>query len=89
MITKFVDMHSGGGSCEKWEYIYIKAPLEEAKIKFQAQFGHDPERVSCACCGQDYWIEEYKTINEATKGDRGNMTVKKYLKQKGVKMIAR
>lgn len=30
--TQFMDMHSGGGSKEKWENIFIEAPEEEAKI---------------------------------------------------------
>lgn len=32
MWTRFMDMHSGGGSKEKWEYIYIEAPETRRKL---------------------------------------------------------
>ena len=33
--TRFMDMHSGGGTKEKpFEYIYIQAPEKEAKVIF-------------------------------------------------------
>ena len=49
-------MHSGGGTKEKWERIYIEAPEQEACIIFYNRFGHSPHRVSCTCCGDDYSI---------------------------------
>jgi len=68
--TRFMDMHSGGGLKEEWQYIYIEASLEEAKSVFYSRFGHNPERVTCTCCGEDYSISEYKTLEEATAYDR-------------------
>ena len=65
--TKFWDMHSGGGSKEEWNFISIEAPEKEAKIIFYNRFGHNPERVSCTCCGRDYSIDEYKTLEEIHK----------------------
>ena len=72
MWTRFMDMHSGGGMKEPpYEYIFIEAPEDEAKVIFYNRFGHNPERVTCTCCGDDYSISENKTIKEATAYDRG------------------
>lgn len=71
MWTQFMDMHSGGGSKEAWEYIYIEAPEEEAKVIFYNRFGHNPERVTCTCCGDDYSISESETLEKATGYERG------------------
>lgn len=63
MWTEFMDMHSGGGTKEEpYEYIFIEAPREEAIIIFYNRFGHNPERVTCTCCGDDYSITEYETL---------------------------
>ncbi len=64
--TLFWDMHSGGGSKEKQDKIYIEAPIEEAKIIFYNRFGHNPERVTCTCCGGDYSISEEDSLEEAS-----------------------
>lgn len=64
--TLFWDMHSGGGSKENADKIYIQAPEEEAKVVFYNRFGHSPERVSCTCCGDDYSISESATLEEAS-----------------------
>lgn len=66
-----MDMNSGGGSKEDWEYIYIEAPGDEAKVIFYNRFGHNPERVTCTCCGNDYSITESKTLEQATAYERG------------------
>lgn len=68
--TQFMDMHSGGGSKEKWEHIYIEAPEDEAKVIFYNRFGHSPERVTCTCCGDDYSLSEYASLREATAYQR-------------------
>ena len=62
MWTLFHDMNSGGGRKEKWAKIYIEAPKEEAIIIFYNRFGHNPERVTCTCCGEDYSISSEKTL---------------------------
>jgi hypothetical protein len=65
--TQFWDMHSGGRTKEEpFEKIYIQAPEEEAKVIFYNRFGHNPERVSCTCCGDDYSISESKTFEQAS-----------------------
>jgi hypothetical protein len=71
MWISFMDMHSGGGQKEKWQYIYIEAPEKEAELIFYNRFGHNPNRVTCTCCGSDYSISEYKTLEEATGYNRG------------------
>ena len=71
MWTHFKDMHSGGGQKEKYADIYIEAPEEEAKLIFFNRFGHNPERVTCTCCGDDYAIDEDKDLQSATGFERG------------------
>lgn len=71
MWTQFWDMNSGGWQKEDWSQIYIEAPEEEAKVIFYNRFGHNPERITCTCCGEDYSIDEYKTLTEATAYHRG------------------
>ncbi len=65
--TQFWDMHSGGGTKEEpYEKIYIEAPETEAKVIFYNKFGHNPERVSCTCCGEDYSISESVSLEQAS-----------------------
>lgn len=71
MWTRFMDMYSGGSLKEKWQYIYIEAPQEEAELIFYNRFGHNPHRVSCTCCGSDYSIDDAESIEDATGYDRG------------------
>ncbi len=72
MWTQFMDMHSGGGIKEEpYQYIYIEAPEDEAKTIFYNRFGHNPERVTCTCCGDDYSISESATLEEASAYERG------------------
>lgn len=66
MWTKFWDMNSGGGTKEQWSLIFIEAPEEEAIAVFYNRFGHDPNRVTCACCGSDYSISEEESLTEIT-----------------------
>ena len=66
MWTTFWDMHSGGDLKEKQSKIYIEAPEEEAISIFYSRFGHNPNRVTCTCCGSDYSISENETLEEAT-----------------------
>jgi len=69
--TLFWDMHSGGDLKEDWAKIYIEAPKEEAKLIFYNRFGHNPERVTCTCCGEDYAIDESESLEEASAFHRG------------------
>lgn len=69
--TRFMDMSSGGGRKERHSYIYIEAPEDESKVIFYKRFGHNPERVSCTCCGDDYIIDESESFEQASGYDRG------------------
>ncbi len=64
--TLFWDMHSGGGSKEDFDKIYIEAPQDEAVTIFYNRFGHNPHRVSCTCCGEDYSVSESETLAQAS-----------------------
>lgn len=66
MWTKFWDMNSGGGRKEKWDKIYIEAPMNEAKIIFYNRFDHSPDRVTCTCCGEDYSISSGESLADLT-----------------------
>jgi len=65
-----MDMHSGGGQKEEWPFIIIEAPEDEARVIFYNRFGHNPERVTCTCCGEDYSISEEDSLEQATAYDR-------------------
>lgn len=69
--TQFWDMHSGGSQKEDYAHIYIEAPEEEAKIIFYNRFGHNPDRITCTCCGNDYSISDSDSIEQLTAFDRG------------------
>lgn len=83
--TQFMDMHSGGGNKEGgYEYIYIEAPEEEARIIFYNRFGHSSDRVSCTCCGEDYSVSESDSLEQATAYNRGckyDNSKKKYVEE--------
>lgn len=64
--TRFRDLHSGGSIKESFSTCYIEAPEVEAKVIFYNRFGHNPDRVSCTCCGGDYSSYEYDTLEEAS-----------------------
>ena len=64
-------MSSGGSRKEKWNHIFIQAPMAEAKVVFYNRFGHNPERVTCTCCGEDYSISEESSLMQLTGYERG------------------
>jgi hypothetical protein len=70
--TQFWDMHSGGGLKEApYSQIYIEAPEDEAALIFYNRFGHNPYRVSCTCCGEDYSLDTKDTLAEVSAYQRG------------------
>lgn len=72
MWTQFMDMYSGGGTKEPpYDYIYIEAPEEEARVIFYNRFGHSPERVSCTCCGNDYSVSSNADFGDLSGYERG------------------
>lgn len=69
--TRFMDMHGGGyPKIDSIDYIYIEADQDQAELIFKDQFRIDPNSVSCECCGDDYLIQEYDSLEEATMYDR-------------------
>lgn len=70
--THFMDMNSGGGCKEEpFEHIYIEAPQEKAELIFFNRYGHNPNRVSCTCCGEDYSISSNDSLAQLTGYYRG------------------
>ncbi len=70
---QIMDMHSGGGTKFRRngvpvEYFYVLAEdAEQAKVKFEAATGQDPEWVSCDTCGPNYSVGwEPETLEQAT-----------------------
>ena len=77
MWTRFWDMHSGGSLKEKpYSHIYIEAPKEEACLIFFNRYGHNPNRVTCTCCGEDYSIDTHESLAQLTGFERGCQTLK-------------
>ena len=61
------DRFSHESDDEPINYIYIEAPKDEAKLVFYNRFKRNPERVSCTCCGEDYYISESETLEQPTE----------------------
>lgn len=79
--TQFWDMHSGGGTKEDpYDMIYIEAPVDEAEIIFYNRFGHNPNRITCSCCGEDYSIDCNESLEQLT-GYHRNCSFSESLKQ--------
>lgn len=76
--TRFFDMYSGGDRKEAVELIYIEAAEDAARSVFYSRFGHNPDRVTCTCCGADYSITEYPSLAEATAYQRQQRTLDEY-----------
>jgi hypothetical protein len=87
MWTHFWDMHSGGGIKEKWAHIYIEAPEAEAVVIFYNRFGHNPNRITCTCCGEDYAISSDDDLAQLTQFHRGSRALDAYLASPSVLAI--
>lgn len=70
MWTRFMDMSSGGSSKEDFKKLLIEAPEAEARVIFYNLFGHNPDRVTCTCCGPDYSIDQNESLAQITAYDR-------------------
>lgn len=76
MWTQFYDMSSGGSQKLKWDKIYIELPEDSAVEAFERLFDRNPWGITCSCCGSDYSINEYGTLEEATEYHRTNYSTK-------------
>lgn len=89
--TLFWDMYSGGSRKEPpYNLIFIEACEDEACRVFQARFGHNPHRVTCTCCGSDYAVREYETLDEATEYHRTEFrscSLEEFMTSEHVKII--
>jgi len=66
-----MDMASGGRTKQKpYDLIFIQAPESEAKVIFYNRFRHNPERVTCTCCGEDYSIQTDAEFAQSSGYDR-------------------
>ena len=88
--THFMDMYSGG-DCKlyPYEHIYIEAYKEHAVMIFEAEFKRDPNNITCRCCGEDYSIREYSSVERATSLGRKqhrkpNISLAEYMKRDDV-----
>jgi hypothetical protein len=70
IVTKFMDMHSGGHLKTPYTHIYIDETLGEAVETFKNLFKRDPDNITCKCCGEDFVYEQYDSLEEATAYDR-------------------
>lgn len=64
--TRFFDMSSGGKEKEAWTIITVNLPEDEAVKWFEDQFGHHPYNITCYCCGEDYAVSQYATLEQAS-----------------------
>lgn len=90
MWTKFWDMHSGGSNKIKtYDKIYIEAPIAKAERIFQHRFNRNPYNVTCNCCGEDFSVYEYESLEKATKHHRKSENVKTYFESESVCKISK
>lgn len=85
--TQFMDMHSGGGTKTNYEYIYIEADSKgEAIDVFEEVFDQHPYEVACRCCGENFSVSTYATLEEATNYERkgGKQPLEEYLQQTSI-----
>lgn len=62
----FIDGNNFTKEGQPIDCIFIEASESEAKSIFYHRFGHNPERVSCGCCGEDYSISESDSLAQLT-----------------------
>ena len=92
MFFSFHDMFSGG--CRKTEYsqVYIEADSEDqAEEIFEDRLNRNPNKVTCECCGNDFSITEYDSLEEATEFERKqrSVTLDDYLKRDDILVICK
>jgi len=69
-VTQFKDMHSGGKAKTSYENIYIEASESDAIDFFKSWFSRDPSQITCSCCGQDFSVRSYDSLEQATGYER-------------------
>lgn len=61
--TVFSDMCSGGSRQHDFDYGWIEGDEATATKRFIERYG-DPAHVTCTCCGQDYSVTEFDSLEE-------------------------
>lgn len=85
--TQFWDMHSGGHQKEDFSMAFLEAPEEKAMEIFTERYQH-PYAVTCECCGEDYSVYEFPTLEEATSYERsGGQTLEEFLAQDNILVL--
>lgn len=88
MWISFWDMHSGGGTKTDYEKIFIEANSEDEGVEiFEREFDEHPYDVACECCGSNFAVDVYETLEEATKYHRHGKSLDEYLCDEEVKVI--
>ena len=57
VVTRFMDMHSGGYAKNAFDKCYIACDARRALIYFTENFGC-PDDVACTCCGCNYSYDD-------------------------------
>lgn len=71
VIAKFQDLLSGGVLKVKGiDTIYMETTPGKSRDAFTAYFGFDPLNTYCDCCGKDFCISEFDSLEDATKQER-------------------
>jgi len=58
-------MASGGYDKESFDTLYVELPENEAIEWFINKYGHNPNNVTCPCCGPDYSVYEVDKFEDS------------------------
>jgi len=87
MWPSFWDMHSGGGTKTDYEKIFIEADESDAVEIFEREFDECPYDIACECCGSNFAVDTYNTLEQATEYHRRGVSLEEYIARSGVKVI--
>lgn len=66
----FFNMCSGGSRQTQYATLFIEADSKQQAVEvFEHHFDRSPYHTTCSCCGMDYSIMDYDTLEEATEYD--------------------
>jgi hypothetical protein len=71
MWTRFAFVAARALTSFPFPVVFIEAEREEAIEIFRTTFDRNPNYATCNCCGADFSISEYPTLEEATAFSRG------------------
>lgn len=97
VIARFEDTASGGvRKLEQAHTIYMEVKRGKSREAFKEFFGIDPKNIYCDCCGVDFHITEFDSLEGATIRDRRRATIpneqtptaEQYLATKGIAFVS-